>query len=243
MTGFNRGFERFRAFYGWLLTGSCGARVLTPAVAARGACAAVLSLFVGRDFFPTVDAGLIQLHVRAPARTRIERTEQIFQAVEDNIRHHPGSDLRLVSTISACPSAPINLAFTDGTAIGVNDGVIQVAAEGRPRADRRLCEAAARGIAGRLPDVQFYFQPADMVTQILNFGVPAQIDVQVQGRDRAKNLEIAQDMQRRISADARHRRRAHLQQELDAPEFYYTIDRTRAQELGLTVQSGGQHNQ
>jgi multidrug efflux pump subunit AcrB len=95
---FNERFDQFRNFYGWLLAGILRRRILTPAIATGVVlCAAVLSLFVGTDFFPSVDAGLIQLHVRAPARTRIERTERIFAAVEDNIRAHiPTRDLELV---------------------------------------------------------------------------------------------------------------------------------------------------
>jgi multidrug efflux pump subunit AcrB len=234
--GFNARFNRFRAFYGWLLTGILRRRLLTPAVfASLIACAGVLSLFVGTDFFPTVDAGLIQLHVRAPARTRIERTEQIFAAVEDNIRAHiPGHDLALVLDNIGLPQRTFNLAFMDGTTIGVNDGTIQIQLrEGHgPTAD--YIRTLRDELPAAFPDVQFYFQPADLVTQILNFGVPAQIDVQVQGKDRAGNQQIAKEIARRAAlvpgiVDA------HVQQELDAPEMYYTIDRTRAQELGLTV--------
>ena len=100
--------------------------MLTPLVAGSVvAGAVVLSLFVGSDFFPQVDAGLIQLHVRVPARTRIERTEQIFHAVEDNIRQHiPPPDLGLVLDNIGLPARTYNLAFTDGSTIGVNDGQI-----------------------------------------------------------------------------------------------------------------------
>ena len=95
--GFNARFDRFRNFYGWLLAGILRQRILTPAVAGLVVIGGgVLFVFVGTDFFPSVDAGLIQLHVRAPARTRIERTEQIFQAIEDKIRTQiPAKDLRL----------------------------------------------------------------------------------------------------------------------------------------------------
>jgi multidrug efflux pump subunit AcrB len=125
---FNAGFERFRDFYGWLLAGILRRRVLTPLVATFVVAAAVvLSLFVGSDFFPEVDAGLIQLHVRAPARTRIERTDQIFHAIEENIRQQiPAKDLGLVLDNIGLPSRGYNFAFTDGTAIGVNDGQIQL---------------------------------------------------------------------------------------------------------------------
>ena len=235
--GFNRRFDAFRDFYGWLVAAIIARRVITPVVAvAVVALAGGLSLFVGRDFFPQVDAGLIQLHVRAPARTRIESTEKIFQAVEDNIRAHlPAHDITLLLDNIGLPQRTYNLAFTDGTTIGVNDGTIQIQlAEDRhstTAADTRLLRDE---LPAAFPDVQFYFQPADLVTQILNFGVPTQVDIQVQGKDRKDNQKIAQDIAKRIGAvpgivDA------HVQQELDAPEMFYTIDRTRAQELGLTV--------
>ena len=234
--GFNERFDRFRNFYGWLLAAILRRRILTPAIATGVvACAAVLSLFVGTDFFPSVDAGLIQLHVRAPARTRIERTEQIFGAVEDNIRQHiPSRDLGLVLDNIGLPQRTYNLAFTDGTTIGVNDGTIQIQLNDGHAPTASYIRALRNELPAAFPEVQFYFQPADLVTQILNFGVPSQIDVQVQGRDRAVNQKIAADISKRIAAipgivDA------HVQQELDAPEMFYTIDRTRAQELGLTV--------
>jgi len=233
---FNRRFEQFRTFYHWLLTAILHQRVLTPAVGIGVvAMAACLSLFVGTDFFPTVDAGLIQLHVRAPARTRIERTEQIFLAIEDNIRDRiPPSDLALVLDNIGLPQRSFNLAFTDGTTIGVNDGTIQIQLKPGHQPTANYIRALRDELPSAFPEVQFYFQPADLVTQILNFGVPSQIDVQVQGRNRAGNQAIAQDITRRIAAvpgivDA------HVQQELDAPEMFYTIDRTRAQELGLSV--------
>jgi multidrug efflux pump subunit AcrB len=235
-TGFNARFDRFRSFYGWLLARILRRRILTPVVGLSVvACAAVLSLFVGTDFFPTVDAGLIQLHVRAPARTRIERTEQIFAAIEDNIRGQiPARDLALMLDNIGLPQRTYNLAFTDGTTIGVNDGTIQIQLKAGHGPTASYIRALRDELPAAFPDVQFYFQPADLVTQILNFGVPSQIDVQVQGKDRAGNQAIARDISRRIAAlpgivDA------HVQQELDAPEMFYTIDRTRAQELGLTV--------
>ena len=217
---FNAGFDRFRDFYGWLLAGILRRRVLTPLVAGSVvAGAAVISLFVGSDFFPPVDAGLIELHVRAPARTRIERTEQIFHAVEDNIRQQiPQSDLGLVLDNIGLPARLFNLAFTDGSTIGVNDGQIMLQLnEGHaPTAD--YVKKLRRELPVAFPDVAFYFQPADMATQVLNFGVPSQIDVRVQGRDRAANQVIAKELQKRMAAipgivDA------HIQQELDAPEF------------------------
>ena len=234
--GFNRNFDRFRDFYGWLLTAILRRRILTPAIAlAVVACAGCLSLFIGTDFFPTVDAGLIQLHVRAPARTRIERTQQIFANIEDNIRAHiPASELELVLDNIGLPQRTYNLAFTDGTTIGVNDGTIQIELKEGHAPTASIVRILRDELPAAFPATQFYFQPADLVTQILNFGVPSQIDVQVQGRDRAANAEIAKDIARQI-ANVPGIVDAHVQQELNAPEMFYTIDRTRAQEMGLNV--------
>ena len=233
---FNAGFDCFRNFYGWLLTAILRRRVLTPLVAISVvAGAVVLALFVGSDFFPQVDAGLIQLHVRAPARTRIERTEQIFHAIEDNIRQQiPAKDLGLVLDNIGLPARAYNLAFTDGTTIGVNDGQIQLQLNDGHAPTADYIKKLRRELPTAFPDVQFYFQPADLATQVLNFGVPSQIDVQVQGRDRAANIAIAKELQKRL-ANIPGLVDAHVQQELDAPELLYTIDRTRAQELGLNV--------
>jgi len=235
--GFNARFDRFRNFYGWLLAGILRRRILTPAVAGLVVIGgSVLFLFVGTDFFPGVDAGLIQLHVRAPARTRIERTEQIFQAIEDNIRKEiPAADLHLILDNIGLPARTYNLAFTDGSTIGVNDGVIQIElAEGHaPTAD--IIKKLRAELAHAFPDVLFYFQPADLVTQVLNFGVPTQIDVQLQGQDREGNKETAALLQQKL-ANIPGLVDVHVQQELNAPEMMYTIDRTRAQELGLNMQ-------
>jgi multidrug efflux pump subunit AcrB len=133
---------------------------------------------VGRDFFPAIDGGQIKLHVRVPAATRIETTEKLVQQVEDKIRAViPDRDRDLIVDDIGLPERVYNLAFTDGSVIGPNDGVILVALKDghAPTADyvRRLRNV----LPTAFPDVTFYFQAADMVTQILNFGLPAQIDV------------------------------------------------------------------
>jgi multidrug efflux pump subunit AcrB len=195
--------------------------------------------FVGRDFYPAIDGGMIQLHLRAPPGTRIETTEQIFQAVEDKIRQViPKKDLDLIVDNFGVPARSYNWAFADGTTIAVNDGVIMVSLNDghAPTADyvRKLREV----LPAAFPEDLFYFQPADMATQILNFGLTAQIDVRTVGYDRAKNLHIAEEMRRRIAAipgvvDA------HLQQEVHAPDFFVQIDRARALQLGTTASDIG----
>ena len=181
---------------------------------------AVMLTFVGRDFFPLIDGGQIQLHVRAPAGTRIESTEAIFQAVEDKIREViPEKDRGLIVDNIGLPARAYNLAFADGSTIGINDGVIQIALkEGhKPTAD--YVKKLRQVLPAAFPESTFYFQAADMVTQILNFGLPAQIDVRTVGYDKANNLRVARQLRDRIAAipgiaDA------HLQQEVDAPAFF-----------------------
>lgn len=233
---FERSFEHMRQGYTRLLTVLLNRRAIVPIAAVLVlALGGVMLTMVGRDFFPAIDGGQIQLHVRAPAGTRIETTERVFQEVEDKIRQViPEKERELVVDNIGLPARAYNLAFADGSTIGVNDGVILVALkEGHaPTADyvRRLREA----LPAAFPEDQFYFQAADIVTQILNFGLPAQIDVRTVGYDRATNLRVAKELRQRIAAipgivDA------HLQQEVDAPAFYAMIDRTRAAQLGLNA--------
>jgi multidrug efflux pump subunit AcrB len=233
---FERRFEDFRRAYTALLTALVRHPAIMPLVAVVIlGLGATLFTRVGRDFFPAIDGGQIQLHVRASPATRIETTEQIFQAVENKIREIiPENERALIVDNIGLPARAYNLAFTDGSTIGVNDGVILVALkEGHaPTADyvRKLREA----LPAAFPEDIFYFQAADMVTQILNFGLPAQIDVRTVGYDRSDNLRVARELERRLAAipgivDA------HLQQEVNAPDFYATIDRTRAAQLGLNA--------
>jgi multidrug efflux pump subunit AcrB len=236
--GFDRAFERFRRGYLRALTMLLKRRRIVPVVAALMlALGGVMLTFVGRDFFPAIDGGQIKLHVRAPANTRIETTERIFQEVEDKIREViPARERDLIVDDFGVPERPYNLAFTDGSTINVNDGVILVSLkEGHaPTADyvRRLREV----LPAAFPSDTFYFQAADMITQVLNFGLPAQIDARVVGTDRATNRRVAQELRRRLAtvpgiADV------HLQQELDAPAFIADIDRSRALEFGLNAQT------
>jgi len=232
---FERGFERLRDGYSKFLTMLLRRRFIVPVVAVLMlSLGAVMLVLDGRDFFPLIDGGQIQLHVRAPAGTRIEATEAIFQAVEDKIREViPEQDRTLIVDNIGLPARAYNLAFADGSTIGINDGVIQVALKDghKPTADyvRKLRQA----LPAAFPEDVFYFQAADMVTQILNFGLPAQIDVRTVGYDK-NNLSVARELRQRLAAipgivDA------HLQQEVDAPAFYAQIDRTRAAQLGLNA--------
>ncbi len=233
---FERGFERMRSSYAALLEVLLMRRAIVPVFAGLVlALGTAMFFLVGHDFYPAIDGGRIQLHVRAPAGTRIETTERIFQGIEDKIREIvPDKDRELIVDNIGLPARAYNLAFTDGSTIGANDGVILVALkEGHaPTSDyvRKLREA----LPTAFPNVTFYFQAADIVTQILNFGLPAQIDVRTIGYDKANNLKVAKELTRRIAAISGIAD-AHLQQETDGPAFLANIDRTRAAQLGLNA--------
>jgi multidrug efflux pump subunit AcrB len=232
---FERSFERLRDGYSKLLTTLLQRRAIVPVVAVMIlGLGAVMATVVGRDFFPLIDGGQIQLHVRAPAGTRIEHTEAIFQAVEDKIREViPEKERSLIVDNIGLPARSYNLAFADGSTIGVNDGVIQVALKDGHKPTADYVKKLRQVLPAAFPEDVFYFQAADIVTQILNFGLPAQIDVRTVGVDPA-NLAVAKQLRQRLAAipgvvDA------HLQQEVDAPAFYAQIDRTRAAQLGLNA--------
>src|ERR1700739_378419 len=236
--GFERAFERFRRGYLRALTLLLKRRRIVPVIAALMlALGGVMLAFVGRDFFPAIDGGQIRLHVRAPANTRIETKERIFQEVEDKIREViPERERDLTVDDFGVPERPYNLAFTDGSTINVNDGVILVSLkEGHaPTANyvRKLREV----LPAAFPSDIFYFQAADMITQVLNFGLPAQIDARVIGTDRTTNRRVADELRRRLAA-VPGIADVHLQQELDAPDFMANIDRSRALEFGLNAQT------
>jgi multidrug efflux pump subunit AcrB len=233
---FERGFEIMRAHYGEILHTLLARRLIVPLIAvAVLALGGTLFTLVGRDFFPIIDGGQIQLHVRAPAGTRIEKTEQIFQEVEDKIREViPEDERELIVDNIGLPARSYNYAFGDGTATGLNDGVILISLKEDHPPTANYVRKLREVLPAAFPECVFYFQAADMVTQILNFGIPAQINVRTVGYDRVKDLRIAKELQQRIAAipgvaDA------HLQQEVNSPEFFAQIDRARATQFGLTV--------
>src|SRR5438132_158670 len=191
--------------------------------------------FVGRDFFPTVDAGQLRLHVRAPAGTRIEETEQYFQRVEDYIRQViPANEISVIVDNIGVPN-PINLALSDSVTVGTADGEILVALKQPHRPTAKYLKSLREQLPHRFPDLEVFAQPADIVNQILNFGLPAPIDIQVTGplAESEKNLQVA----RQIAAELRGvpgAVDAHVQQILDAPRIMVDSDRALAQQVGLT---------
>jgi len=197
-------------------------------------CAVSFSLFpfLGRDFFPSVDAGQFRLHVRAPAGTRIEETEQRFAKVEQVIRDTiPPEDLDIILDNIGLPYSGLSLALSDTATIGSLDGEILVSLKPNHRPTQNYVEELRNTLKTKFPDMTFFYQPADIVTQVLNFGLPAPIDIQLVGHD-PKNIDIAREIQTKVAAipgaiDA------HLQQVTAVPDLFVTVDRTQARQLGL----------
>jgi multidrug efflux pump subunit AcrB len=234
---FEHGFELFLRGYVRVLTMLLKRRLVIPVAAVLMlTLGGVMATLVGRDFFPDIDGGQIKLHVRAPAATRIEATERIFDEVEDKIREViPERDRDLIVDDIGVPQRVYNLAFTDGSTINVNDGTILISLKEGHAPTAAYVRKLREVLPAAFPSTTFYFQAADMITQVLNFGLPAQIDMRVVGRDRVTNRRVAEELRRRLAgipgiADA------HLQQELDAPAFMVDIDRSRALQLGLNAQ-------
>jgi CzcA family heavy metal efflux pump len=191
--------------------------------------------FVGRDFFPSVDAGQIKLHIRARAGTRIETTKVIFSRVEDQIRKTiPAQETDLIMDNIGLTPETFNYAFGDGATIGSADGEVLIALNKRHHPTGKYVKVLRSQLQKQFPDLTFFFQPADMVTQILNFGLPSPIDVQVQGYDPA-NYQIARRLRSRL-ATVPGAVDVHMHQVVDAPDLHLDIDRVRAAQFGLTQQ-------
>lgn len=194
----------------------------------------ILLPFIGEDFFPAVDAGQFRLHVRTPAGTRLEETERMFGQVEDAIRKIvPREELELILDNIGLPSIGINLAYSDSATVSLSDGEILVALKEKHRPTREYVKRLRSELKKQFPELTFFFQPADIVSQILNFGLPAPIDIQIVGRDQKGNYEIARQIEQRVSripgaVDV------HLHQVVDQPELRVNVDRTRAEQVGLS---------
>jgi len=192
--------------------------------------------FVGRDFFPAVDAGQIKLHIRAQPGTRIESTKVVFSQVEEQIRTIiPANEVELIMDNIGLTPETFNYAFGDGATISSADGEVLIALNPKKHGPTEKYMKQMRSqLQKQFPDLTFFFQPADMVTQILNFGLPAPIDVQVQGYDPA-NYEIARRLRERV-ATVPGAVDVHMHQVVNAPDLHLDIDRVRAAQFGLTQQ-------
>ncbi len=194
-----------------------------------------LAFVVGRDFFPYVDSGQMRLHVNAPEGTRIEQTEQIFAQVEAEIRREiPRDEVQTIVDNIGLPSSGINLAFGDSSTIGVSDGEILIALNPEKHGPTELYERHLRArLNDHFPQETFFFQAANITNQILNFGLPAPIDVQVVGRDAKNNYRITKEIEAKI-AGIPGAVDVHVKQEVAYPSVMVNVDRTKADQAGLT---------
>ena len=196
---------------------------------------------LGRDFFPSVDAGQIRLHMRAPTGTRIEETARLADRVEAAIRSIiPPAELETILDNLGVPNSGINLSYSNAGTIGTLDGEILLSLRRGHRPTDEFVGTLRTELPKRFPGVEFFFQPADIITQILNFGLPAAIDVKVTGNNVYENAALAADMAKEIrkipgAVDT------HVHQRLDAPALDMEMDRTRLQQLGLTASNVGQN--
>lgn len=232
---FETAFEMVRVRYRKALAGALAHRRLF-AVVFIGACLVSFALLptLGENFFPSVDSGQIELHMRARTGTRIEDTAALADHVEDVIREQiPPSELSSIIDNIGLPYSGINLSYSNSAPIGSEDADILVTLSAKHHPTAQYENQLRLELARKFPGVMFYFLPADMVRQILNFGLPAPIDVQVVGLNLYSNHQFASQLVEKLKyvpgiADLR------IQQPLNLPELYVDIDRTRTAQLGFT---------
>ncbi|MBI3867563.1 MAG: efflux RND transporter permease subunit [Verrucomicrobia bacterium] len=232
---FNRGFERLRHEYRRMLEALLRHRV-GFAICFVAFClgSALLLPQLGQDFFPSVDAGQLRLHLRARSGTRIEETVRLVDRVEAALRDDVGAgEIAGILDNIGIPNSGISLSYSNSGLIGTGDADILVSLKKGHRPTAEHVRRLRLMLNQRFPGTTFYFLPADIVSQTLNMGLPAPIDVQIVGKDQVRNREVAARLADRIrqvpgSVDAR------VQQPADQPKLQFEIDRTKAGELGLS---------
>lgn len=234
---FNSAFRWVERFYGGLLDWALEHRVLTAGaftLFVAGSC--VLFPMVGQDFFPSVDSGQIRLHVRCQPGTRLEETETRFAEVEEVIRSViPAREINTVIDNMGIPNSGINLSLSDGTLMSPSDGEILVSMNPEHGPTPEYLRRLRTELAQHFPELIFFFAPSDIVTQVLNFGLSAPIDIQITGpaRNGDRNLELGRQLQSDLVAvpgvvDV------HMQQVPETPDLRVNVDRVLANQMGLS---------
>jgi CzcA family heavy metal efflux pump len=239
---FETGFEHFRQRYHRLLEGAIRHRKIFVVVF-LAACALTFALIplVGQDFFPTVDSGEFKFHLRAPTGTRIEDTAALCDRVENDIREQiPADELTTITDNIGLPYSNLNLSYTTSAPIGPADADIQVELSKNHKPTERYVRALRSKLGQDFPGVTFYVLPVDIVTQILNFGLPAPIDLQVIGRNVAANRQFAENLMNQLkfvtgTVDFR------IQQPFNYPMLHMDVDRTKASQVGFTQRDVAQN--
>jgi multidrug efflux pump subunit AcrB len=232
---FERGFDRLRTGYHNLL-GAILTRRVVFATVFLALCAGswILVPFLGQDFFPAVDAGSFQLHVRALAGTRVEETAKLVDQVEAAIRARvPAQQLKGIIDNIGLPTSGINLSYNNSGTAGSADADLIVQLQQNHRPTVSYVRQLRLDLHDKFPGAEFYFLPADIVTQTINFGLPAPFDIQILGRDLATDHKIAGAIAQKLrsvigAVDVRVQQPAHLQR------LQFTVDRTKAAGVGLT---------
>ncbi|MGA7256025.1 MAG: efflux RND transporter permease subunit [Terracidiphilus sp.] len=241
--GFEKRFEKFRQ--GWYLrfltlaVDHAGLFLVLVTVFALGSVG-VLAPFLGQDFFPQVDSGQFKIHLRAHTGTRIEETAALCDHVEATIRSViPPDELVTILDNIGLPYSSLNMSYSNSAPIGPSDADIQVQLASRHHPTEEYVQELRQVLAREYPGVDFYELPVDIVTEILDFGTPSPIDIQVTGSKLNENRALAERMLNQIRyepgvVDAR------IQQPFNYPEWTVDVDRTRAAEVGLTQQNVAQ---
>ncbi len=235
----NTNFERFKKAYKSFLVKSILAQPQKVGIiyALIVLSALVLIPFIGGNFFPEVDAGQIRLHVYAPHGTRIEETAREFTRIEKTIKKViPAVELETILDNIGLPASSLNLAFMDSSQIGVGDGEILIALKENHKPTKQYVKKLRKELNKEFPDSVFFFQNADMVGKILNFGLASPIDIQIQGRNIKENYKLAQRMLEDVKK-VRGVADAHIHQITDAPALKIDVDKSRASIMDLSQET------
>ena len=240
--GFEHWFERLRDRYRNLMESVMHHRAAFVTIfLAFCVVSAGLVFFLGRDFFPAVDAGQFRLHVRARAGLRIEETARLVDEIEKEIRREmPQKEITTVLDNIGLPYSGINTSYSNSGTIGTSDAEILVSLSKDHRPTEQYVHELRESLPRKFPGVEFFFQPADIVSQILNFGLPAPVDIQLVGADYRDNYFTAEQIANRI----RHIPGAvdvHVQQMMDLPTLHLDVDRVRAQQVGISERDVAQN--
>ena len=237
---FDRQFEKMREHYKDILEWCLHHRVITMSIFLGFLLVSLPLVFViGQDFFPYVDSGQMRLHVNPPQGLRSEDSEQYFAEVEAEIhRVIPADRVETIIDNIGLPAGGINLAFGNNATISNSDGEILIALKRGPRDTQQYMRTLRTDLAQKFPDGAFFFTPANMTNQILDFGLPAPIDLQVTGRAPA-NYPLAVELEKKIAAipgavDV------HIHQQVSYPTMQVDVDRNKARQIGLTQQDVAQ---
>jgi multidrug efflux pump subunit AcrB len=233
---FEHYFEKLRNWYHGVLSFCLEYRgvFLLSIVAFWIGSIVLLYPWLGQDFFPSVDGGQFKLHVRAHTGTRIEDTARLCDQIEDTIRKTiPASELVTVIDNIGIPYSGLNLSYSNSATVGTGDADILVTLSDKHRPTDEYTHKLRDKLTQQFPGTEFYYLPTDMVSQILNFGLPAQIDLQLVGQQVEQNRTLAEQMMQKISripgtTDLR------IQQPFNLPKWTVNVDRTRAQQVGYS---------